>query len=400
MTASRQETFMRDAVVAGVGMTAFGKHTDTPYTALVTDAVRQALADAGCGAGDVQFVYYANTGAGLVQGQESVRGQHAVRGSGLDGIPLVNVENACASGSTALNQAWLAVASGHADVAVAVGAEKLTHPDKSRSFAVMTSALDQTRLAEIRGELSGGSGSVFMDIYARFATWYMDRTDATAQDFARIAVKNHAHGALNPKAQYGGRLTVEEVLSARAISGPLTLPMCAPMSDGAAAAVVTTPAAAARWGASAVRLAATVIGSGLPGTYGQLVPATARRAYEMAGVGPADLDVIECHDAASPAELIVTEELGLCPPGDAVKLLRAGDTTLGGRLPVNPSGGLGSRGHPIGATGLAQVVELADQLRGRCGARQVPGARVALAENAGGYIGPDAAVASITLLTT
>jgi acetyl-CoA acetyltransferase len=390
---------MREAVVAGVGMTAFGKHTDTPYTALVTDAVRQALADAGCGAGDVQFVYYANTGAGLVQGQESVRGQHAVRGSGLDGIPLVNVENACASGSTALNQAWLAVASGHADVAIAVGAEKLTHPDKSRSFAVMTSALDQTRLAEIRGELAGGSGSVFMDIYARFATWYMDRTDATARDFARIAVKNHAHGALNPKAQYGGRLTVEEVLSARAISGPLTLPMCAPMSDGAAAAVVTTPAVAARWGASAVRLAATVIGSGLPGTYGQLVPATARRAYEMAGVGPADLDVIECHDAASPAELIVTEELGLCPPGDAVKMLRAGDTALGGRLPVNPSGGLGSRGHPIGATGLAQVVELADQLRGRCGARQVPGARVALAENAGGYIGPDAAVASITVLT-
>jgi acetyl-CoA acetyltransferase len=391
---------MRDAVVAGVGMTAFGKHTDTPYTALVTDAVRQALADAGCGAGDVQLVYYANTGAGLVQGQESVRGQHAVRGSGLDGVPLVNVENACASGSTALNQAWLAVASGHADVAIAVGAEKLTHPDKSRSFAVMTAALDQTRLEEIRSELVGGSGSVFMDIYARFATWYMDRSDATAEDFARIAVKNHAHGALNPKAQYGGRLTVEEVLSARAISGPLTRPMCAPMSDGAAAAIVTTPAIGARWGASAVRLAATVIGAGLPGTYGQLVPATARRAYEMAGVGPADLDVIECHDAASPAELIVTEELGLCPPSGAVKMLRAGDTTLGGRLPINPSGGLGSRGHPIGATGLAQVVELADQLRGRCGDRQVPNARVALAENAGGYLGPDAAVASITILKT
>ena len=391
---------MRDAVVAGVGMTAFGKHTDTPYTALVTDAVRQALADAGCGAGDVQFVYYANTGAGLVQGQESVRGQHAVRGSDLEGVPLVNVENACASGSTALNQAWLAVAAGHADVAIAIGAEKLTHPDKTRSFAVMAAALDQTRLAEIHGELAGGSGSVFMDIYARFATWYMDRTDATAEDFARIAVKNHAHGALNPKAQYGGRLTVEEVLSARSISGPLTLPMCAPMSDGAAAAIVTTPAVAARWGASAVRLAATVIGAGLPGTYGQLVPATARRAYEMAGVGPADLDLIECHDAASPAELIVTEELGLCPSGDAVKMLRAGDTTLGGRLAINPSGGLGSRGHPIGATGLAQVVELTDQLRGRCGGRQVPNARVALAENAGGYLGPDAAVASITVLTT
>ena len=391
---------MRDTVVAGVGMTTFGKHIETPYTALVTDAVRQALADAGCGPGDVQLVYYANTGAGLVQGQESVRGQHAVRGSGLEGVPLVNVENACASGSTALNQAWLAVAAGYVDVAIAVGAEKLTHPDKSRPFAVMTAALDQTRLEEIRGELAGGSGSVFMDIYARFATWYMDRTDATAEDFARIAVKNHAHGALNPKAQYGGRAMVEEVLSARAISGPLTLPMCAPMSDGAAAAVVTTPAVAARWGASAVRLAATVIGAGVPGIYGQLVPATARRAYEMAGVEPADLDLIECHDAASPAELIVTEELGLCPPGDAVTMLRAGNTALGGRLPINPSGGLGSKGHPIGATGLAQVVELVDQLRGRCGDRQVPNARVALAENAGGYIGPDAAVASITVLTT
>jgi acetyl-CoA acetyltransferase len=391
---------MRDVVVAGVGMTAFGKHTGTPYTTLVTEAVQQALADAGCRAGDVQLVYYANTGAGLVQGQESVRGQHAVRGSGLEGVPLINVENACASGSTALNQAWLAVASGHADAAIAIGAEKLTHPDKSRSFAVMTAALDQTRLEEIRGELAGGSGSVFMDIYARFALWYMDRTDATAEDFARIAVKNHAHGALNAKAQYGGRLTVEEVLSARVISRPLTLPMCAPMSDGAAAAVVTAPAFAARWGASPVRLAATVIGAGEPGTYGQLVPATTRRAYEMAGVGPGDLNVIECHDAASPAELIVTEELGLCPPGDGVKMLRAGDTALGGRLPINPSGGLGSRGHPIGATGLAQVVELTDQLRGRCGGRQVPDARVALAENAGGYIGPDAAVASITVLTT
>ncbi len=184
------------------------------------------------------------------------------------------------------------------------------------------------------------------------------------------------------------------------ISGPLTLPMCAPMSDGAAAAIVTTPELAARWAASPVRLAATIIGAGLPGTYGKLVPATARRAYEMAGVGPADLDVIECHDAAAPAELIVAEELDLCPPGHATKMLRAGDTTLGGRLPINPSGGLGSRGHPIGATGLAQVVELADQLRGRCGDRQVPNARVALAENAGGYIGPDAAVASITVLTT
>lgn len=391
---------MRDVVVAGVGMTAFGKWIDRPYTSLTLEACEEAFKDAGCTAHDAEVVYYANTGAGIVQGQESVRGQQAVRGTGLEGVPLVNVENACASGSTALNQAWLAVASGQVEVAVALGAEKLISADKARSFAVMTSALDQTRLDEIREDLGpGGSGSVFMDIYARFATWYMDRSEATQRDFAEVAVKNHAHGALNPKAQYGGRLTVDEVVSARAIAGPLTLPMCAPMSDGAAAVVVTTPERAAAWMADPVRLAATTVGAGKAGEYGVLVPETARRAYEMADLGPGDVDLIECHDAASPAELIVLEELGVCGPGEAVGWLRDGKTRIGGKLPVNPSGGLGSRGHPIGATGLAQVVELADQLRGRCGDRQVQGARVGLAENAGGYVGPDAAAATITILT-
>ena len=390
---------MRDVVIAGVGMTPFGKFPDRSYASLVAEATRQALGDAGAPAGDVQFVYYSNTAAGLMTGQESVRGQHAVRGTGLEGVPLINVENACASGSTALNQAWLAVASGQVDVAIAIGAEKLTSPDKSKALAVMTSALDQDRLQEVRDDLGdAGTGSVFMDIYARFATWYANRTDATPEDFAQIAVKNHAHGALNSKAQYGGQMTVEQVLSARPISGPLTLPMCAPMSDGAAATVVTTPQVAARWGAESVRLLATVIGAGTPGVYGELVPGTAHRAYEMAGLAPGDLDVVECHDAASPAELIVCEELDLCPPGEATKLLRTGATTLGGDLPINPSGGLESKGHPIGATGLAQVVELSDQLRGRCGSRQVPDARIALAENAGGYIGPDAAAASVTIL--
>jgi len=390
---------VRDVVIAGVGMTPFGKFPDRSYASLVAEATRQALGDAGAPAGDVQFVYYSNTAAGLMTGQESVRGQHAVRGTGLEGVPLINVENACASGSTALNQAWLAVASGQVAIAIAIGAEKLTSPDKSKALAVMTSALDQDRLQEVRDDLGdAGTGSVFMDIYARFATWYANRTDATPEDFAQIAVKNHAHGALNSKAQYGGQMTVEQVLSARPISGPLTLPMCAPMSDGAAATVVTTPQVAARWGAESVRLLATVIGAGTPGVYGELVPGTAHRAYEMAGLAPGDLDVVECHDAASPAELIVCEELDLCPPGEATKLLRTGATTLGGDLPINPSGGLESKGHPIGATGLAQVVELSDQLRGRCGSRQVPDARIALAENAGGYIGPDAAAASVTIL--
>lgn len=390
---------MRDVVVAGVGMTRFGRFLDRTFASLVSEAVGAALTDAGTTPDAAGIVYYSNSGAGIIHGQESVRGQHAVRGSGLEGIPLINVENACASGSTAVNQAWLAVAAGQVDVAVAVGAEKLNHEDRSRAFAVMTAALDQDRLPEIIADLGdAGTGSVFMDIYARFARWYRDRTDATQADFARVAVKNHAHGALNPKAQYGGVLTVEEVLAARPISGDLTLPMCAPMSDGAAAAVITTPEIAARWGAQPARLLATVIGAARPGVYGELVPDTARRAYEMAGLGPADVDVVECHDAASPAELIVTEELGLCEPGGAPALLRDGTTALGGALPINPSGGLGSKGHPVGATGLGQLVELVDQVRGRCGARQVEGARIGLAENAGGYIGPDAAAVSVTIV--
>ena len=389
---------MRKVVVAGVGMTSFGRHIDRSYASLVGEALKEAMADARASTDQCELVYYANSGAGLVQGQECVRGQQAVRGTGLDGVPLVNVENACASGSTALHQAWLAVASGHVDVAIAIGAEKLCSPDRSRALAVMTGAMDQDRLADIRTELGSGSGSVFMDVYARFATWYAERSDATPEDFAQVAVKNHAHGALNPKAQYGGRLTIGEVLAARRVSGPLTIPMCAPMSDGAAIAIVTTPERAARWGSTPVRVLATVVSSGTAGCYGKLVPSTAMRAYEAAGVSPADIDVVECHDAASPAELIVSEELALCGAGEATKLLRSGTTALGGSLPINPSGGLGSKGHPIGATGLAQIVELADQLRNRCGKRQVEGARIGITENAGGYLGPDAAAASVTIL--
>jgi acetyl-CoA acetyltransferase len=388
---------MRDVTVSGVGMSTFGRHIGRTVKSLVAEATREALSDAG--RPSVQVVYYANAAGGLLQGQESVRGQHAVRGTGLEGVPLVNVENAGASGSTALHQAWLAVASGQVDVALAVGAEKLNVNNRSQAFAAMTGALDQDRLDDVYAELGTvGSGSVFMDIYARFAAWYLGRTRASVEDFAAVSVKNHEHGLANPKAQYGGRLTVAEVLAARPVSGPLTAPMCAPMSDGAAAVVVTTPQIATRQGADPVRLLATAVGAARPGEYGVVVPATARRVYETAGVGPSDVDVVECHDAAAPAELIIMEELGLCEPGEAPALLRAGETWIGGRLPVNPSGGLQSRGHPLGATGLAQVVELAEQLRGRAGERQVPGARLALAENAGGYVGPDAAVATVTIL--
>jgi acetyl-CoA acetyltransferase len=391
---------MREVVIAGAGMTAIGKFLDRSTGSLVAEAVRETLTDASAPAPEIGTIYYANTAAGVMEGQHSVRGQHAMREAGLNGIPLINVENACASGSTALNQAWLAVASGYVDVALAIGAEKLYNVDKSLVWTAMSSALDQSRLTEIYAELGGEAGdhSVFMDVYAKMALSYMERAGAAPEDFARVAVKNHDHGALNPKAQYRNRFTLDEVLNARIISGPLTLPMCSPIGDGAAAVIVTTPQIAARWGATPVTVLATAVGASRPDVSGQLVPGVARRAFEWAGLSPADVDVVECHDATSPAELIVLEELGLAGPGEAVGMIRRDETRIGGRLPVNPSGGLESKGHPIAASGLAQLVELADQLRGRCGARQVEGARIALAENAGGYMGPDAAVATVTIL--
>jgi acetyl-CoA acetyltransferase len=392
---------MRDVVIAGVGMTQFGKLPDRSLKSLTSEAVDEALADAHADPEEAEFVYFSNVAGGRLQEQDAIRGQVWLSDSVLAGVPLVNVENACASGSTAVHQAWLSVASGAVDVAVAVGAEKLHVPDKARAFKAMTSGVDQDRLEEFASLLGGDSTSrsMFMDIYARFALDNMERTGATREDFARVSVKNHGHGALNPKAHYGVSLTLEDVLSAREISGPLTLPMCAPMGDGAAVGIITTPERAHAWGAEPVRLLGVAIGSGKVGTAeGRLVTETARRAYERAGITPVDVDVVECHDATAPAELIVMEQLGLCAEGEAPKLLLAGETTLGGRLPVNPSGGLESKGHPLGATGIAQLVELADQLRHRCGDRQIANLRIALAENAGGYLGPDAAAAAVVIL--
>jgi acetyl-CoA acetyltransferase len=336
-----------------------------------------------------------------------IRGQSALRETGVMGVPIINVENACASGATAFHLAAAAVASGRCEVALAVGAEKLTHPDRTRAFTAIGTAIDLERRAELEQRIYGadgaggraGSGSLFMDVYADLARRYMDETDATEEDFARVAAKSHRHGALNPHAQYRDEVTVEQVLASRRISGPLTLLMCSPIGDGASALVVTAPERARRNGAPAVRVAATALTSGRDDGGPLASVRAARRAYEAAGVGPEDLDVIELHDAAAPAELMLYEELGLCAPGDGPGLLRDGATELSGRLPVNPSGGLLAKGHPVGATGCAQIVELADQLRGRAGARQVEGARVALAENAGGFLGPDHGAAAVTILT-
>lgn len=394
---------MARATIVGAGMTRFGKFPDRTVRDLAEEAARAAMGDAGVTAVDVQRVFFGNAVSGLITGQEMIRGQIALRDLGLGPIPVLNVENACASGSSAVHQAVTSIEAGQSDLVMVVGAEKLTHEDKRRSFEAIGTAVDLERLEQLERDLYGdepaadGDRSFFMDVYAAMAKRYMDRSGATEADFAAVAVKSHDHAATNPVAQYRDPVTVDQVLSSRHISGPLTLLMCSPIGDGAAALLLASEERAEQMRADAVQVAASVLVSGL-GTDDDPAGIGARQAYEQAGLGPDDVDVVEVHDAAAPAELIMYEELGLCGPGEGPKLLASNETRIGGRVPVNPSGGLISKGHPVGATGVAQLVELTEQLRGRCGERQVDGARIALAENGGGYLGPHPAAVTITML--
>ena len=389
---------MPDVVVAGAGMTAFGRHRDRTLRALVAEAVEAALADAAISARSVEAVYFANAAAGLLAGQEMIRGQVLLRELGFGGKPIVNVENACASAATAVQLAMHAINAEQYDVVLVVGAEKMAVGDRGRVARALAAGLDvETQgLADyVLGAPSSQNGTIFMDIYARDAEAYLERSVATREDFARVAVKSRAHGALNARAQFRRPATVARVLDERTISGPLTLSMCSPVSDGAASLVLASGRWARRHAARAPRLRACSLGSA---GAGDVTPRTAQRAYEQAGITPSDVDVVELHDASASAELIVLEELGLAQPGLAAELLRADETSVGGRIPTNVGGGLLSRGHPLGATGCAQLVELADQLRDRCGARQVHDARLALAHNAGGHLDGEEAAAVVTIL--
>jgi acetyl-CoA acyltransferase len=400
------------AVIAGVGMTRFAKHLARGIRSLAEEAVGEALKDAGITPKDVEAVFFSNAAAGLITGQEMIRGQVALRNTGILGVPLFNVENACASASSAFHLAWMSVAFGMYDVVLAVGAEKMTHEDKSRAFRATSAAVDLEELREIQARVGnrapGASSegapakSLFMDIYAAATRDYMKASGATAETFADVAVKSHAFAALNPKAQYRDKVTREQVLASRIISPPLTLLMCSPIGDGAAAAVVMSEKATRKAGVSKpVLVRASIVLSGRDRAEGEpsVLERVVKRAYETSGVGPSELDVIELHDAAAPAELIAYEELGLCGRGEGPALFASGETQLGGRHIVNPSGGLLSKGHPVGATGIAQIFEIVEQLRGRAGARQAQDARVGLTENGGGFLGRDAAAMSIHILS-
>lgn len=462
-------------------MVRFGKMPDRGIKSLAAEALDLALRDGGVDRSSVQAVWFANSAWGANGGQDCIRGEVALRPAGIEGVPIVNVENACAGGATALHGAWLAIESGAYDCVLAIGVEKLHQRDKLRTFANFLGGLDveglpalfergqelqalsagdvppgwyerrpprrggsshqarapldqiralpallkdvvvitdhyrldiraladQAARGWVRSALKGRGGggragrSPFMDLYAVAARRHMQRYGSTERQLAVIASKNHRHGALNPLAQLGRPLTPEEVLADDPVAYPLTRAMCAPVGDGAAAALVCSEQFARSHGAGrAVKIRASVLVSGRsPGDGREGIGARASRmAYERASIGPEAIHVAEVHDATAFGELHQAEALGLCPEGMGGVFAESGATALGGRIPLNTSGGLESRGHPIAASGLAQINEVVTQLRGEAGARQVGGARIGMTQNGGGFLGEEEAAMGIHIL--
>ncbi|UYV38691.1 thiolase family protein [Rhodobacteraceae bacterium D3-12] len=407
---------MRDVYIVGAGMTKFGRHLDRSVKSLTQMAVAEAMEDAGALVNDFQAAYFGNTAQGMMQGQYLVAGQVALGAMGVRGIPVVNVENACATASTALHMAINHVRSGAADVVLAVGAEKLLSDDRAKSFEIFGTAWDVENPEQNIETLTGGyfspncaaddgrPRSMFMDLYSHMARHHMEAYGTTQHQMAIVSAKNHYHSTMNPKSQYQKEMSIEEILGAPAVTGPLTVPMCSPISDGAAAAVVVSGDQLHRFKGKPVRILAAVLRSSTARDardYANHITAmAAKEAYEQAGVGPGEMSVAEVHDAAAFGEIIQSECLGFAAIGEGGPLAESGATRLGGRIPINPSGGLESKGHPIGATGLGQIYELTKQLRGQAGARQVENARFAIAENGGGLLGVEEASACVTILGT
>jgi acetyl-CoA acyltransferase len=416
---------MREVYIVSVGMIPFGKYPDSGIKDLTRQVMENLLKDGPVKRDQIQAAWMSNAGWGMQAGQHCIRGQVALGPLGIGEIPVMNVENACAGGSSALHGAWLGVAAGAYDIALAIGAEKTFVPPNAtpeqktqgfnsflagtdvevtvRMIAEMQARAEQTRKEmEARGELKKGEGtgqrSPFMDIYSSGARAHMEKYGSTQRQLAMIAAKNHYHGSLNPYAQYQMDMSVDEVLNDRLVSHPLTRAMCAPMGDGAAAAILVSKDMLSLFdGIAPVKIRASILASATQSAERRL-PVPVQRAYDMAGVGPSDIDTAEVHDATAFGELAQTESLGFCDVGEGGRFAESGATRLGGTIPVNPSGGLECRGHPIGASGLAQIAEMVYQLQGRAGKRQVAGARLALTENGGGFVGTGEAAVAIHIL--
>jgi acetyl-CoA acetyltransferase len=410
---------MSNVYVVGSAMTVFGRHLERSLDDLAREALQGALKDAGCAISDLGTAFYAGITNGPLQGQFAIPGQVVFSKIGVEGIPVFNVENACASGSSAFHLAVQTVKAGTCDVALAIGVEKMNIADKLKALNVMEAGWDVSRAEEnfeILKKLGDGivpppgsesdrPYSRFMSIYAALCRNHMKTWGTTQRQIAAVAAKNHQHSVHNPYSQYRKPFSIEEVLAAPPISYPLTLPMCSPLSDGAAAAIVCNDDGLKRIGADrgrAIRVAASVIRSFTLRTIEQpqrhIAHLAAQAAYAQAGVGPDDMDVAEVHDASAMGEIIQAENLGFVPFGGGGPAAERGEFTIGGRIPINPSGGLESKGHPLGATGIGQIYELVTQLRGEAGARQVDSASYAIQENGGGLIGVEEGAVAIHIL--
>jgi len=381
---------MNDTYVVGAGMIRFGKYpAETTLELMGEQAAKAALKSAGATHADIDALYVGHVFGG------PVAGQRIGARLGLAGKPVTNHENYCSSGATALREAWIAIGAGMYDVALVIGVEKMTDRIKG---GVQPDAND----------LDAAVGFIFAAGHGLSARRYMEDYGATREQIAAVAVKNHAHSTGNPYAQYQDEIPLEAVLGARPIAEPLGLLDCSPISDGAAAVVVASAVGARRLGVepgprvAGCGLVSGTVQAGLPDVNEEDVSWRAgQEAYRIAGIEPSDIDFVEMHDCFTIAEIVRLEGLGVLPKGEGGRLTEAGHTSLGGEMPVNPSGGLLSRGHPVGATGAAQICELYWQLTGQAEGRQVEGAKVGLAYCKGGSVsGTDGASVTTVVMTT
>ena len=416
----------------GVGHIKFGKNYDKTMKSMTGESLELALKDCELQKKDIQAAWFSNSGWGQSQFQHCIRGQVALSANGLDKIPIINVENACASGSTAFHSAWIAIKAGLYDCVLAIGTEKMyfeTYPvgsptgikgmsgpmmgfisgtDVERTLKTIDLLKKQIQQGnEEAAKESGKEGktkkkshSVFMDFYAMAARQHMKTHGTTQKQIAMIAAKNHNNSTMNPLAQYTFPQTIDQVMEDYVVAYPLTRAMCAPIGDGSAAAILCSenyleknPDLKDR----SILPRASILRSG-SWKRDNVCERAATAAYDVSGLKPEDIDVAEVHDATAYAELNVIEQLGFCPVGQGGPFVESGATQIDGRIPINPSGGLLARGHPIGASGLAQIYELVTQLRGEAGKRQVKDAKVALAHNGGGTIGTGEAALCIHIL--
>jgi len=381
---------MRAVDIIGVGLTSFGKHPEESLVDMGAKVAIEAVKDAGIKPSQVNIGFFSNMLAGSIQTDFTI-GENVMWNAGVSSVPIFNVENACTSGSSAVNLAWMAVGSGAYDIALVVGAEKLFVPN----LGLMQAGKSQLDTLE---------GLVVPTAFAMRANLHMHKYGTTKEQLAMVAVKNRKHAALNPRAQFSKPITIEDVLAGPVIADPLTRLSCCPNADGAAALVLCAADLSKQFNARPVRLAASVLQTGSYVNPCDLSGWESDRrcsgiAYEMAGVGPQDLDAVECHDAFTISEICHYEGLGLCPEGEGGRLIESGATALGGKVPVNPSGGLLSKGHPIGATAVAQVVEGYRHLRGENGAYQVEGCKVFMAECMGADKDGDVKTVTCNILT-